>query len=231
MGPRYKIDEMRLFFFTIFMIGISATVTSQIDDKGNIAPPEGFKIPIEKIGDKTKTSPFQPILNASLTDPKYRKGFWRPIDFSKDEKKPLTMSTDHGLKQRIITFEPNYFPQYKDSGGGGNQSTQYLGEFTSTGKFVEIYCRDHEYVDGDRVRVLVNGQIVARSITLSGNFKPVLITLEKGLNRIEIKALNEGISSPNTAEFVIYDQMGNVITQNRWNLASGVKASILINKP
>lgn len=221
---------MRLFFLVIFVIGISATGYAQIDFKDNTAV-QGLSIPALIKENDTKTSSYKSNEIHSLTNPKYRSGFSMPTDFFKKEKEPLAMTTDHGLMERTIEFEPNYFPKKQDSGGKGNQTTQYLGRFTSTGKFVEIYCRDHQYVDGDRVQVLVNGRVVAQGITLWGSFQPVLVTLEKGLNRIEIKALNEGTSSPNTAQFVIYDQMGNIITKNRWNLAAGVKASILINKP
>lgn len=228
---------MKLFFLVMFMVGVSNIASSQIDMSNNRIP-NGFKIPAEKLKENKKTpspfqsnlSPFQSNQNHSLTAPEYRNGFSNPTEFFKEEE-TLSMSTDNGLKERTIEFKPNYLPYNRDSGGKGNQTTQYLGEFVSTGKFVEIYSRDHQYVDGDRVQVLVNGEIVAHSITLSGSFQPVLVTLEKGVNRIEIKALNEGASSPNTAEFIVYDQMGNVITQNRWNLAAGVEARIVINKP
>lgn len=224
---------MKLFFLVLFTIGVSATATSQIDFTDSTNAPDGFKIEAEVQGDQAKSTPYQSSQNHSLTDPAYKNGFLKPTDFFKKEEEPVTMSTDHGLRERTIDFEPIYLnrDKDKDSGGRGNQTTQYLGEFTSTGKFVEIYCRDHEYVDGDRVQVLINGKVVAQNIVLSGNFKPVLVTLEKGFNRIEIKALNEGTSSPNTAEFMIYGEDGNVITRNQWNLATGVKASILINKP
>lgn len=224
---------MKLFFLVLCTIGVSATATSQIDFINNTNTLDGFKIEAEIQDDQAKSTPYQSSQNHSLTDPAYKNGFLKPTDFFKKEEEPVTMSTDHGLRERRIDFEPDYLKRDKDkdSGGRGNQTTQYLGEFTSAGKFVEIYCRDHEYVDGDRVQVLINGKVVAQNIVLSGSFRPVLVTLEKGFNRIEIKALNEGTSSPNTAEFMIYGEDGNVITRNQWNLATGVKASILINKP
>lgn len=220
---------MRLFFLVVLLIGVSTTATSQIDFMDS--PPGKLDIPVVVKGADTKSSAYQSNQNHSLTAPKYRNGFSNPTDFFKKEKEPLTMTAGHGLMERTIKFEPNYLQKNKDRGGTGNQNTQYLGKFTSTGKYVEIYCRDHQYVDGDRVQVLINGNIVAQSITLTGSYQPVLVVLGKGANRIEIKALNEGTSSPNTAQFVVYDEMGNIITKNQWNLATGVEASILINKP
>jgi len=42
--------------------------------------------------------------------------------------------------------------------------------------------------------------------------------------------LNQGESGPNTAEFQILDEHGNVISSNQWNLATGVKATIILIK-
>ena len=43
-------------------------------------------------------------------------------------------------------------------------------------------------------------------------------------------ALNQGASGPNTAAFSVYDDAGNLITSNEWNLTIGVKASIIVIK-
>ena len=50
------------------------------------------------------------------------------------------------------------------------------------------------------------------------------------LNKIEIEALNQGESGPNTAKFVIFDQKKGMITTNKWNLTTGVKAKLVILK-
>ena len=204
---------------------------SQIDEMNSKPVPPELKN-IFKADDDSKPLLDLPKQSVSLTDPKHRNGLQVPSFLvEKEEKKENIMSTKTDLLERTIEYKPTYLEQFRDSGGKGNQKTQYLGEFSATGKFVEIYCRDHEYVDGDRVQISINGKIVALSQELRGSFQPVLVTLEKGENRIEFKALNEGTSSPNTAEFIVYDELGNVITHNQWNLATGVKASILIHKP
>lgn len=107
---------------------------------------------------------------------------------------------------------------------------QYLGDFRSNGKFVEIVCRDHEFVDGDRVRVYVNDVIVADNILLEAVYKKVNVTLEKGFNKIDFQALNQGSSGPNTAEFRVYNDKGELISANEWNLTTGVKATMIIVK-
>ncbi len=107
---------------------------------------------------------------------------------------------------------------------------QYLGDVKTTGKFVGIVCRDHEYVDGDRVKIYVNGEVVEPNILLTGSFKGINLDLIKGFNRLDFEALNQGSSGPNTAQVVITDDKGVVIHNNRWNLSTGSKASLIVVK-
>lgn len=106
---------------------------------------------------------------------------------------------------------------------------QYLGDFTTGGKFVELYARDHEYVDGDKVRIIVNG-VEIQSITLGGGYHPILVKLESGFNNIEFEALNQGTSGPNTAELKVLDEDGKLVTTKVWNLLTGAKASLIVVK-
>lgn len=107
---------------------------------------------------------------------------------------------------------------------------QNLGNFITKGKFVEIYCRDSQYVDGDRVRIYLNGKMVKSDIFLNAGYTPVLIALENGFNTIEIEALNQGSSGPNTAAFTVFDETGNMVTSNEWNLLTGARASLIVVK-
>lgn len=106
----------------------------------------------------------------------------------------------------------------------------YLGDIKSNGKFVGIVCRDHEYVDGDRVRILLNDKVVEPNIFLTGSFKGINLDLQKGFNRIDFEALNQGTSGPNTAQVNVYDDEGKMIHSNMWNLSTGSKATIIIIK-
>lgn len=107
---------------------------------------------------------------------------------------------------------------------------QYLGDFKTNAKFVGIVCRDHEYVDGDRVKIYVNGQVIEYNMLLSGAFKGVNVDLAEGFNRLEFEALNQGSSGPNTAQIVVTDESGKVLHNNRWNLSTGSKASLIVVK-
>ena len=91
-------------------------------------------------------------------------------------------------------------------------------------------ARDHEYVDGDRVKIYVNGQVVEYNMLLSGSFKGINIDLSEGFNRLDFEALNQGSSGPNTAQVVVTDESGKVLHNNRWNLSTGSKASLIVIK-
>ena len=107
---------------------------------------------------------------------------------------------------------------------------QYLGDFKTNAKFVGVVCRDHEYVDGDRVKIYVNGEVVEYNLLLSGSFKGVNVDLAEGFNRLDFEALNQGSSGPNTAQIVVTDETGKVLHNNRWNLSTGSKASLIVVK-
>ena len=107
---------------------------------------------------------------------------------------------------------------------------QFLGNFAITGRKANIRCRDHEYPDGDRVRVFVNGTVFIADLLLTGQYKSFAVPLVEGINKIEFVALNQGESGPNTAEFEVYDDNGVQVSSKKWNLLTGVTASIILIK-
>jgi hypothetical protein len=101
-----------------------------------------------------------------------------------------------------------------------------LGTVNSKTKTVKVECRDHSYVDGDRIRIYVNEQVVSDNIGLKANYYVYYVNLEKGYNRIDFQALNQGFSGPNTAELTLYDANGNLISSKEWNLKTGQTATL-----
>ena len=106
----------------------------------------------------------------------------------------------------------------------------FLGEISTEGELINIVVRDHEYPDGDIIEVLVNDKIVLPAILLSENAVGFKLNLKAGFNVIDFVALNQGSSGPNTAEVRVYDDIGNLVGNNRWNLATGVKATYIVYK-
>lgn len=110
------------------------------------------------------------------------------------------------------------------------RKNEFLGDFKSNGEFVRISYRDFGAIDGDLISVLVNDKVMYARIFLDGTFRGIELGLEKGFNKIDFLALNEGASAPNTAEFRVYDDQGLLVSANQWNLATGFKATIIIVK-
>ncbi len=110
------------------------------------------------------------------------------------------------------------------------KSDTFLGEFKVGTKIIKIACRDHEAPDGDVVRIWLNDKVAVDAILLDVEFREVFLELKEGINKIEVEALNQGESGPNTAQFLIYDEKGSLVTTNKWNLTTGVKAKLIILK-
>ena len=110
------------------------------------------------------------------------------------------------------------------------RKNQFLGDFRNNGEFVNISYRDFGDVDGDEIKILVNDKEMVTRVFLGGDFRGIKLNLEKGFNKIDFEALNQGSAGPNTAEFRVYDDQGMLVSSNQWNLATGFKATIVITK-
>lgn len=108
------------------------------------------------------------------------------------------------------------------------QTSLELGKIETDSKSIRIICRDHSYVDGDRVKLYVNEEVIRRSITLEGGYYSIDINLKEGFNRIDIEALNQGSSGPNTAEFKVLDEFGSVLADKEWNILTGYIATLVV---
>jgi hypothetical protein len=194
---------------------------------------KSVRIPAE-IAPKKKDSALTKIKVAPLPkkEDKKPKGGSKITDerfVMKETKKPFSMTDKDGLKSPSEIYEKRWNKEAEKGGIVRTMSDQFLGEHNVDTKFVNIVCRDHEYPDGDRVQIQVNGYIVKANLVLTNSYRRVEVTLAEGKNTVEITALNQGDSGPNTAEFVVYDDKGKVISSKEWNLLTGVKAIIVFN--
>ena len=130
---------------------------------------------------------------------------------------------------RDLKLDPRIYPKEKE-GDKNYYGDMYLGDVKSNGKFVGVVCRDHEFVDNDRVKIYLNGEVVDPDLLLSGVFKGINVDLKHGFNRLEFEALNQVSSGPNTAQVNVYDDKGTLIMANKWNLSTGAKATIIVVK-
>jgi hypothetical protein len=107
---------------------------------------------------------------------------------------------------------------------------EYLGGFVTKSFTSTIRYRDAAFVDGDKIKVYLNDKVIEPQVLLDGEYKGFKINLVKGINKIDFEALNEGSASPNTAEFQVYDDKGDVIESSQWNVGTGYKAVIILYK-
>ena len=177
----------------------------------------------------------------SLLQPKEKKAFlsedfFNPTIEFKDPKSDLNNPPiNFGNSEQFLNSGKQYLNRLnrsKEKEKNPNQfkTDQYLGDFKNNGRFVQIAVRDHESPDGDLIRIMVNDKEVVPRVLLMERFRSISIDLVMGFNKIDFVALNQGTSGPNTAEVRVFDDEGKLVGANRWNLATGVKATYIIVK-
>lgn len=110
----------------------------------------------------------------------------------------------------------------------GNWEDVFFGKYKVTTPTIKIMMRDFADPDGDKVQINLNGIAYVTNIILGTTYKTNYIDLREGDNLLDILALNQGLSGPNTATFAIYDGNGNLLTVNDWSLNTGVSAKFVI---
>ena len=219
----------RYLISLLILIGISSRSFSQIDNSGV---------------KETDLFQYQP-------DPSEEEK-WTPEEADGKDIQAETMTLFGSLKDIADNF-PNYsvIPENRTRGltnaeqkdvlvqkywNGKDVSVQKiqtsleLGRYETNTKRIKIICRDHSFVDGDRVKLYVNEEVIRRSITLQGGYYVLDIELREGFNRIDIEALNQGSSGPNTAEFKVFDDNGNLLAAREWNILTGYVATMVVMK-
>ena len=198
----------------IFIFFILSTVSySQIENQNrkiDIAPP------------KTKTV----LPNVTLLNP-------NAFTIKKEKKKDLPKGMMNQNNEYFLNPGDAYVKKLnkeKEKNPNNYLGDAYLGDIATVSDAANIVCRDFEYVDGDRVRIMVNDEVVVQNLTLDSSFRGINLKLGEGFNKIDFIALNQGDSGPNTAELRIYDDNKKLISSNQWNLATGAKATLIIVK-
>ena len=169
------------------------------------------------------------ITPRGLTNKKPKKYFNYNLEFDFNKK---NNEIDITTKTDLVT--PTWKLRQTFNEGKGTMSKFrkdfYLGDIETNSKYIIIKCRDHEYVDGDKIRLMLNGSVIHPGITLSSMFFVVDVDLDDGYNNIDFIALNEGESSPNTAQLIIIDEFGNQLSNKKWLISTGYKAKLVVFK-
>lgn len=212
---------VKYLMLVVFMCSLSAAAQIELPNNSTIfeSPqssnaPTGFEFP----------APNTP----SLTIPRNPRTP-NTSDLGKQDETQISMMGDDGLMEYSSNIKPKYFSEDKEAMAEYGKD-MYLGDFKTNENVVSIVYRDHEYVDGDRVRIFVNGDVLINNVMLEGSFRGFNLPLVDGFNKIEFQALNQGSSGPNTAQLQVHDAQGNILASYEWNLLTGNKATAIIVK-
>lgn len=202
----------RLLFICLFCLSLGAAAQIEIPRTTNTGP-------IIKAEESNSTG--FPILKREETETESRflKEKPKAIDLREN---PNGLMTEADVIKKKWSKDKEIREEYRKD--------QSLGNVVTKGRFVEVYCRDHQYIDGDKVQIIVNGELVAASVSLHAGFQPILVTLQDGFNSIQFVALNQGSSGPNTAELRVLSEKGEQIAVKEWNLLTGAKAELIVVK-
>ena len=223
---------MKPILIFVLVIFLSLTASAQVDSRSN-----SLTIPaVESESDSADVSPItpsQPIENSTygMNTPKVTPNLELPKkQFSMFPQEEFGNPGELYTSQVKKNIEDLKMSPEEIEAINGSTTDQYFGDFKSQAKSVNIVYRDHGYVDGDLIQVRINDDVVKPRVFLNGGYSGFKLDLQKGFNRIDFVALNQGESGPNTAEFQVIDDSGRVISHNQWNLATGVKATVIVVK-
>lgn len=225
----------KILVLLVFLLSITA-LNAQVDRSNN-----SFAIPAEEVRDpkadnSLNIKPQDIKLNSKESDEEIViTEIYKPKAKKNETKEPFSIIEKDNFKNPAQQFTKTLkkqlvFEEERERKNNGSTVNQFLGQYSTSAKRVNIIYRDYGAQDGDMIRVYVNEKIVVSRVLLTNQVKGLDLVLAEGINKIDFYALNQGTSGPNTAEFRVLDEKGDVISSNQWNLATGVKATIILLK-
>lgn len=214
------------FAFLLICFFCSVTIASAQLDRTR----EGFSIkPSDSTlnGELKLSFKIDPQVGLSNKNVKHKLNY-RPIKDSFKKTTGVDMTAKSTLVQKKWDIKQKFSEDSKNR--SKYMRDYYLGDLKTSSRTIVIKCRDHEYVDGDRVKIMIGNAVIHPNLYLKGDYYVVDVDLQDGFNTISFVALNEGSASPNTAQLRIYDEQGKLLTSKNWNITTGFKANLVILK-
>lgn len=208
---------------SIFLFFCTLGLSAQVDN-----PTGGIAIP--KSNNTINPTP-DPVTTETPTPLAPPKRSFSSYDLEKKENN-FSMIKNDGFVSRGAEYEKKVSSSVTPKGEPNTtvREDQFFGEIRTKSPYLEILAADFGAEDGDRVRVLVNGVVVIPEFVLSHTFKPLIITLNEGFNKIDFEAMNQGTTGPNTAIFFIHDNKEVLLKEDQWALATGFKGMVMVIK-
>lgn len=196
-----------LFLIIVVCMSLNGYAQNEFNTKFKAIPPKNKDVKVKKVIAPKADLP-------KITAPKVIKKQDIPLDVPKINFTNPDKITKKAENLDVVNYKRN----------------QNLGSFKTGSLTAKVRYRDAAYVDGDKIRVYLNDKVIKYEVVLDGDFKGFEIKLEKGINKIDFEALNEGFAPPNTAEFQVYDDKGSIISASQWNLGIDFKATLILMK-
>ncbi|KAF2509726.1 hypothetical protein E0W72_09430 [Flavobacterium arcticum] len=214
---------MRKIFILLFIVFTTVTAQAQFDSNtGSISVPKGNTTSTDTPSLST-TSPFTVTPPKPTVSNPYQVGANSDSNFSMYQKDEfVSRSSEYMDRVQVKVRESESNEPYR-----GNID---FGVIKTKSPYIVLMARDFGAEDGDRVKVTVNSKIIVANVTLTNRGAAIMITLSEGFNNIQIEALNQGTSGPNTADFGVKDNEEKMLARNEWNLATGFYAKFIVVK-
>ncbi|MDG2432129.1 hypothetical protein [Flavobacterium sp.] len=222
--------------FLLFMMCVAANGYSQMEfgKKFKSIPPVDMGIKTKKVAPLPTTKP--DILAPDL--------FKKPelklpsTDFKIGDPDPISMTRTNDFinpgdavrdKMNIIIDKALVKEGLKEDTSYLNLKDLDFGVITTKSAGLVIRVRDYGAIDGDLIKATMihnyKSTVLAPSLYLDSTFKEIKVELQKGINDLELQALNRGTLGGNTGAFYIYDAEGNLLLSDLWNnFDTGVKS-------
>ena len=210
-------------FFLLTFLLISTTVLGQIDtNKGSKEKVEVKAVIINKNNE---------IKNQKSIEINAENGFKSAFDKEKEKLKLKQKEEDLNNKGILTKAQLNDF-RIKEMYGKGTieKVDSPQGDYLTLSKTVTLSFKDFGAIDGDVIVILHDGIPISKSTILGHNYQSFQITLNDGINKIEVLAINQGSLGANTAQYKLVDSSGLKVASNYWFLATGAKAIFHITK-
>jgi hypothetical protein len=220
----------------LFMMCIAANGYSQMEfgKKFKSIPPVDTGIKTKKVAPLPRSKPDivapdlfkKPELKLPTTD--FRIGDPDPISMTRTNeftnpgdvvRDKMNKNIDKSLVKEGLKEDTSYL----------NLKDLDFGVITTKSAGLIIRLRDYGAIDGDLIKATMThnykSTVLAPSLYLDSSFKEIKVSLQKGINDLELQALNRGSLGGNTGAFYIYDAEGNLLLSDLWNnFDTGVKS-------
>lgn len=158
---------------------------------------------------------------------------WKPSEKKPDrllveEKKDLFTKEKYVNTAEAYTNSMNAKPVEGSMKVNTKARDQYLGDLRLKAKKITFAYRDGQIIDGDRIRILFNDNVVQNNVLLGPDYRHIALDLNVGFNTLEILALSEGESAPSTGQVIVLNENGETIWSGHLDLLQGFKAKLII---